>query len=158
MTQSGMTYEYGIDGAAPIESLLTTASDLRAVLEQETAALEATDNRAVSALQERKQALSARYQAAFRASMEQLKNGESIGELKAEQLRGMEDAMRDSLERNMAALRRAHTKSERVIKIIVDAARRKARQEKNGYSLDDMKAQAPTRNRRATSISVNTEL
>lgn len=158
MTQTPMSVEHGIDGAEPLEALLSTASDLRSVLDQETAALEASDNRTVSALQDRKQALAGRYQAAFRASVEHLKTAGKPIQPRAEQLRSMEGALNESLDRNVQALQRAQAKSERVIKIIVDAARRKARLEKNGYSLDDMKAQAPQRNQRATSISVNTQL
>ncbi len=152
---AGMAVHDSIEGADPIDALLTTASDLRALLDQETEALKALDAKAVQAMQPRKQALSGRYITAFRASIEKIRIDGRPPQALGDRLRSMESSLAESLERNVAALDHARTGSERLIKLIVTAARRQATEEQHGYGASAAK---PAAQKRATSISVNTTL
>jgi len=153
--QAGMLVRDSIEGGNPIDTLLSTAADLRALLDQETEALRALDARAVQALQKRKEALSSRYITAFRASIDRIRRDGSPPRSVGDRLRGMETSLAESLERNVAALDHARTGSERMIKLVVSAARRQAQDEQQGYSASAAK---PGNGRKATSISVNTTL
>src|SRR5690606_8638869 len=104
------------------------------VLDQETEALKATDYATFHVLQDVKLKRAHAYQdavLAFEGDLEQMKN---LPEAAKEKLRKAYDVFNAKADRNQKTIIASHTVSQRIVSMIMDAARRSVADEAPGYS------------------------
>jgi hypothetical protein len=117
-----------------VEHAVKTVESFSALLDQETKALKTADYKTFEALQEPKVLMAQAYQDAVLAFEEDLDNVKTLEDTFKKQLLAVQARFQKASDINQKALLNAKTTAERIVKLIMDAAKRSVADTGPAYS------------------------